>query len=234
MNFSRIHLSKISSVFVLSLLNLFLFSQSLLGQEAGIISDSDPKQLIFVIQEPNQTTARIHFYELSDGDWVENLSSFLVSVGQTGMISSSLKREGDGKTPTGDYPVLRVFGYDENLISGFSYHRITKDDYWVDDVESKYYNLHIKKKPKTKQVHPLLRGDGFYRLMVVIEHNTASPEKGRGSMIFIHPWEELTKSTFGCIGMPYEKLKEMVLWLRYEKNPRIFISEGISEKSISP
>ncbi|BDA78896.1 hypothetical protein LPTSP3_g18260 [Leptospira kobayashii] len=201
---------------------------------ADKISDSDPKQLVFVIQEPNQTRGRIHFYELIDGEWVENLPSFLVSIGQTGMISSSLKQEGDGKTPTGDYPVLRVFGYDENPTLGFPYHRITKDDYWVDDVKSKYYNLHIKHKSKSKSIHPLLRADGFYRLMIVIEYNTVNPEKGRGSMIFIHPWEDLTKPTFGCIGVPFEKLKEMVFWLKFEKNPRIFISENKSEDNVTP
>ncbi|WP_411822684.1 L,D-transpeptidase family protein [Leptospira sp. 'Mane'] len=224
LSFYRFPFRQIVTVLLLSLLSA---PTVLFAEERSGTFPSDPEQYIFVLQEENGITARMYFYELLDGDWIENLPSFLVAIGNTGMISPDLKTEGDGKTPTGEYPILRVFGYEKNMISGFSYHRITKNDYWVDDVKSKYYNLHINHKPKKEKVHPLFREDGFYRLMTVIEYNTQNPKKGKGSMIFIHPWEDITKPTFGCVGMPYENLKKMVLWLKPDKKPIIFISRNI-------
>ncbi|MGL4875935.1 MAG: hypothetical protein ACRC30_14945, partial [Clostridium sp.] len=61
-------------------------------------------------------------------------------LGYGGMTSASNKREGDGKTPTGVYPILYGFGMGGNPGTSFQYRQITENSYFVDDVNSKYYN----------------------------------------------------------------------------------------------
>ena len=63
-------------------------------------------------------------------------------IGKNGMTKA--KREGDLKTPIGIFKLGIAFGIhkkDEiNINSSINYIKINKNLYWVDDVNSKYYN----------------------------------------------------------------------------------------------
>ena len=73
----------------------------------------------------------------SDGTWKQNLS-VNGSVGKNGITNA--KKEGDGKTPSGVYSFGTGFGVANNPGTKISYRKITNNDYWVDDSNSKYYN----------------------------------------------------------------------------------------------
>lgn len=59
-------------------------------------------------------------------------------VGYNGISYNS--REGDGKTPAGVYSFGIGFGIAGNPGSNIGYRQVTANDYWVDDVNSPYYN----------------------------------------------------------------------------------------------
>ena len=65
-----------------------------------------------------------------------------VFIGRNGV--TNYKKEGDGKTPKGIFELGIVFGThdrkDINLSNNIMYIKITDKLYWVDDINSKYYN----------------------------------------------------------------------------------------------
>lgn len=62
-------------------------------------------------------------------------------IGKNGMTKD--KREGDGKTPVGEFELGLILGTHkhEKNINGLEYIQIIEDMYWVDDIKSKYYNM---------------------------------------------------------------------------------------------
>ena len=60
--------------------------------------------------------------------------------GKNGIASN--KKEGDGKTPEGVFELGIAFGTHspKEIKSNIKYIQINKNLYWVDDVNSKYYN----------------------------------------------------------------------------------------------
>ena len=69
--------------------------------------------------------------------WNENFNTS-ARLGVGGLTDN--KREGDGATPTGSYPILYGFGFGGNPGTSLEYRKITNDSYFVDDVNSDYYN----------------------------------------------------------------------------------------------
>ncbi len=186
------------------------------------------EQMILVLQDVEKKKTTLQLYEIVEGQWREKGSPILAAVGRNGLFSASEKKEGDGATPKGEYPLLRAYGYRSLSRIHFPYEVNTPNHYWVDDSSSELYNRRVKGKPKAKSYHSLLRKDNLYKYMIVIEYNTDPAEEGKGSMIFIHPWADASKPTSGCLGISEEKLKEILLWLKKDKNPSLWI-ESYSE-----
>lgn len=59
-------------------------------------------------------------------------------MGKNGITSN--KREGDGKTPTGIYSFGQAFGVAGNPGTSRGWLQVNNNHYWVDDVNSPYYN----------------------------------------------------------------------------------------------
>ncbi len=55
------------------------------------------------------------------------------------------KKEGDGKTPSGIYPLGPAFGYASSMDTGLAYRQATDNDFWVDDVRSLQYNQWVQR-----------------------------------------------------------------------------------------
>ena len=64
-------------------------------------------------------------------------------------------------------------------------------------------------------------GDQRYRLGFVIEHNAGSVPAA-GSCIFAHLWKAPGESTAGCTAMDAAVMKQLLGWLRPERQP-IFV-----------
>lgn len=151
--------------------------------------------------------------------WQESQQSIDVWIGRNGLIHPDLKREGDGYTPLGVYPIERIFGKGKRNLKAFPYREIKKTFHWTDRLESRHYNklIFFKERGATS-----LWNSPLYEIMVVVEYNTKSPIPGLGSMIFIHVWNE-DKPTSGCIGISKEDIESIVSKLDAKKKPHILI-----------
>lgn len=121
------------------------------------------------------------------------------------------KKEGDLKTPIGTFNLGIVFGmHDIQKELKIPYMQINKDLYWVDDVNSRYYNqlVDIQKISKDwKSAEHLSDYPRQYEYAMEIKTN---PENipGNGSAIFLHC--SVQKPTAGCVAIEKEKMLEIL------------------------
>ncbi|TGL04609.1 L,D-transpeptidase catalytic domain protein [Leptospira levettii] len=179
----------------------------------------ESEQILLILGKPGETQGELHFYGVEEGEWKLLYPVIPVSFGRSGLISQEQKREGDGFTPYGSFPIRRILGKENLSIRSLEYTKIQKNDHWSDVPTSKHYNQLIRK--KEKGATPLWNSPN-YQLFIVIEHNTNPSIPGNGSMIFIHPWEE-TKPTSGCVGVKLVDLQAILQHLDGSKNPFILI-----------
>lgn len=128
----------------------------------------------------------------SNGKWNEDFSTG-ARLGYGGLTSN--KREGDGATPIGVYPILYGFGFGSNPGTNLEYKRITNNSYFVDNSSSKYYNQWFEGSGQ-KGEHMIDHAQ--YKYGMVIGYNT-SHTPGKGSAIFIHC--NGRGNTAGCVSI---------------------------------
>lgn len=184
------------------------------------------EQLVVVISpEMNSTTASLQRYE-KQSVWRKAGESARVSLGRSGLGWEEgieiLKREGDGRSPAGVFPITFTFGYDENSLSTMPYYHADENLICVDDANDTHYNkivlLDSKNLPKSYEV--MRRADGVYRYGAIIDYNP-NGVSGRGSCIFFHLNKTNATPTSGCTAMDEKPLVEMLRWLDPEKKPRL-------------
>lgn len=152
---------------------------------------------------------------------------FFVQVGKKGL--TSLKVEGDKKTPIGRWKLGPLFGDREHKIyaTKMDYLLITDDLECVDDPNSIYYNQFIYKKQieviDWKSSEKMSEMGDVYSLGIVIQYNQNPTIPFKGSAIFIHKSNAKHLGTEGCIGVKENDLKKIVSWLDKSKFPEINI-----------
>jgi L,D-peptidoglycan transpeptidase YkuD (ErfK/YbiS/YcfS/YnhG family) len=139
-----------------------------------------------------------------------------------GFVAVDEKREGDGKSPTGIFPLGLAFGYDPSVKTKMPYRQATDDDFWVDDVNSEDYNRWVTGRPNAASWEKMKRDDDQYKYGVVIEYNMNPIVKGKGSAIFLHVWND-GDSTLGCVAMSEEMILRVLEWLDPAKRPLIIM-----------
>lgn len=110
-------------------------------------------------------------------------------IGKGGAIAAEAKREGDGATPCGRWPIRAVLlrpdrvGMIPDLKLPWRWLR--PDDGWSDDPADPSYNRPVRH-PHSHSAEHLWRDDGAYDVIVVLGHNDSPPRPRRGSAIFLH------------------------------------------------
>lgn len=133
------------------------------------------------------------------------------AIGRGGAVAAKLKREGDGATPTGIWPVRAVLLRPDRVarpVTALPWRWSRPDDGWSDGPGDPAYNRPVRH-PHGFSAERLWREDGLYDVIVVLGHNDAPPVAGRGSAIFLHCWNE-AKPTEGCVAIPREALLALV------------------------
>lgn len=128
------------------------------------------------------------------------------AFGRGGALPAEAKREGDGATPTGDWPLLAVLLRPDRLAPPplrLPWRWLRPDDGWSDDPADPAYNRAVRH-PHRFSAERLWREDGLYDVVVVTGHNAAPPVPGRGSAIFLHCRGEGT--TEGCVALARDAL----------------------------
>ncbi len=146
-----------------------------------------------------------------------------IVVERNGITSPAIKKEGDGKTPSGLYRIGLAFGYKDQADTHLKYQKMTKEDIWIDDEKSPDYNRLVKTPTKAKSFELMRRGDDAYKLGAVIEYNTMPVIAGKGSAIFLHIWSGKGKPTDGCIAASEGNMGIVFRWLDQKANPLILI-----------
>ena len=130
-------------------------------------------------------------------------------IGKNGITEN--KVEGDGKTPIGKYKLGNCFGmHKKEEIQNANYIEINEDIYWIDDVESKYYNQMVDirtiKKDWISGEH-LIEFNRQYEYAIEIKTNPLNiPYKG--SAIFLHC--SIYKPTQGCIAIETSIMEKII------------------------
>jgi L,D-peptidoglycan transpeptidase YkuD (ErfK/YbiS/YcfS/YnhG family) len=134
------------------------------------------------------------------------------ALGRGGVRAAAEKREGDGATPLGVWPLRRVMYRPDRLeppATRLPLQALTPDDGWCDDPADGCYNRPVKL-PFAAGHEPMWRTDDLYDLVVVLGHNDDPPAPGLGSAIFLHVAGDGCGPTDGCVALARADLLEAV------------------------
>ena len=196
----------------------FLASQeNKIGESAQILLVADNSSFF-------STKTNVYAMEKRENNWQMVFEPFDAVIGKNGFAPAGEKREGDGKTPSGIYPLKMTFGYDATIGTKMPYRRALDDDLWVDDPNADDYNRWVKK-PETHAAsyERMRRDDNLYKYGIVIEYNTDQIIKGNGSAIFLHVWKGEGFPTAGCVAVSEEDIIKILGWLDPAASPLIIM-----------
>ena len=177
-------------------------------------------QLITV--ESYGVNAVVNSFEKIDGVWTQ--SEVLLDkdgyVGTEGVSSDA--SEYASYTPKGLFPLGTGFGINPDPGTQLSYFQVTEDSYWVDDVNSEYYNQHVEGKEGKdfESAEHLIDYRGSYDYCVFVEYNTNPVVPGKGSAFFLHVGES---PTAGCVAVSEAAMINTLCWLDKDCFPQILI-----------
>ncbi|MBF0593394.1 MAG: L,D-transpeptidase family protein, partial [Candidatus Omnitrophica bacterium] len=196
--------------------------------QVQFIKPGSVQQMVEVVPvEKGSFHAVLTAWDLNDdGTWRRTLGPWPAVIGAKGLAPAGEKREGDGRSPSGMFPLRTAFGKAEVIKTGLHYRRVNSDDFWVDDPASADYNRWVQGVPKAASYEKMLRSDGLYDVGAVIEYNTDPVVPGNGSAIFMHIWlEGGTKPTSGCVALDRIQLLRLLDWLQVYRKPAVFLVE---------
>ena len=96
----------------------------------------------------NGFQAQLKMFERKNGHWFLAGGPMEAVIGKNGLAILDEKREGDGKTPSGVFPLGTAFGYEANVLTKLFYRQVTENDFWVDDSSSDQYNQWVNGLPR--------------------------------------------------------------------------------------
>lgn len=142
-----------------------------------------------------------------DGDrWTLVLADgqrFTCVIGRGGIVPAADKREGDGATPLGCWPLRRVLYRPDRRpapATALPSRALDPTAGWCDDPDHPAYNTEVRR-PFPAGHERLWRDDRLYDLVVVLGHNDDPPVAGAGSAIFLHVMHPEGRPTAGCVAL---------------------------------
>lgn len=125
------------------------------------------------------------------------------ALGKGGVIDADDKREGDGCTPLGLWPIRRVLYRPDRgprPVTRLPVAAIARNDGWCDAPADPNYNKPVKL-PYRASAETMWRSDELYDLVLILGYNDAPVRKGRGSAIFLHCARPTFSPTAGCVAL---------------------------------
>ena len=140
--------------------------------------------------------------------------SFACAIGAGGVQSN--KREGDGGTPAGRFPLRRVLYRPDRMAPPRTVLPIAPldpQDGWCDDPDHPLYNRPLRL-PHAARHEALWRADHVYDLIVILGHNDAPAVPGLGSAVFLHVARPDYAPTAGCVAVAVGDLLTILAGVR--------------------
>jgi L,D-peptidoglycan transpeptidase YkuD (ErfK/YbiS/YcfS/YnhG family) len=134
------------------------------------------------------------------------------ALGRSGVRPAAHKREGDGVSPAGIWPIRSVLYRPDKAgppVTALPTAPIARDDGWCDAPDDRDYNRPIKL-PHPASFEKMWRDDDVYDLVVVLGHNDDPPKDPMGSCIFLHIARPGYSPTEGCVAVTREDLEELL------------------------
>jgi D-alanyl-D-alanine dipeptidase len=189
----------------------------------------------------DSTSGTLRRYERAAGaaDWSVVGTPVAIVTGRTGLawgvgfdslaadLTAPHKREGDGRSPAGAFPLDTLFGYSNDLDPSalrMPYVALTAGSECVDDERSIHYNTVVSRESVSRidwNSAEHMRAIDQYRIGVIVGYNAVPPEPGRGSCIFLHIWAGPSSTTAGCTALDSAELAGIVRWLDRAKTPML-------------
>jgi len=160
----------------------------------------------------------------SDGACAFGDATYRCALGRAGIVAG--KREGDGATPAGIWPLRRVLYRPDREaapVTGLPAAPIAETDAWCDDPLHDDYNRPVRL-PFAASHERLWRDDHLYDLVVVVGFNDHPVMPGLGSAIFLHLARDDGGPTAGCVALARDDLVTVLSGLDLES--RLVIRQG--------
>lgn len=138
--------------------------------------------------------------------------TFRCALGRGGVRPAADKREGDGASPLGSWPLRRLLyradrgGPPDTALPA---QPIGPDDGWCDAPGDPAYNRPVRL-PYPASAEHLWLEDHVYDLIVVLGHNDDPPVSGMGSAIFLHLARPDYAPTAGCVALARPDLEAVL------------------------
>ncbi|MSO55053.1 MAG: hypothetical protein EXQ90_08060 [Rhodospirillales bacterium] len=132
------------------------------------------------------------------------------ALGRSGIVEA--KHEGDGGTPTGRFPLRRVYYRPDRIappVTALPVQGLMPADGWSDDPTDPNYNRLVFR-PRPTRSETLWRDDAVYDVIVEIGFNDDPPVAGHGSAIFIHVARADFEPTEGCVALAIADLRDLL------------------------
>lgn len=151
------------------------------------------------------------FTALSDGRFLIDGAQVRCALGRGGVTPADAKREGDGASPLGVWPIRRLLYRPDRGLPPTSLPAapISPDDGWCDEPADPAYNRPVTL-PYGASAERMWRDDGVYDLVVVLGHNDDPPVPGMGSAIFLHLARDGYAPTEGCVALARPDLEALL------------------------
>lgn len=152
------------------------------------------------------------FVAHADGRFEGEGLAFRCALGRGGVLPADNKREGDGASPAGVWPVRRVYYRPDKgpaPETGVPVVALRPGDGWCDDPAEAVYNQMVPL-PFPGRHERMWRADSVYNLVVELGYNDDPPVAGRGSAIFLHLAREGYLPTEGCVALAEVDLREVL------------------------
>jgi L,D-peptidoglycan transpeptidase YkuD (ErfK/YbiS/YcfS/YnhG family) len=135
------------------------------------------------------------------------------AIGRSGARTPADKREGDGATPLGRWPIrAALLRPDRGLAppTHLPWRWLREKDGWSDDPRDPAYNRPVRH-PHLFSAEQLWRDDSLYDAILPLGYNDDPPVAGLGSAIFLHLRDG--DVTEGCVAVPRETMAGLLATL---------------------
>ncbi len=156
------------------------------------------------------------FTAFSDGRFDLGSDVTRCALGRGGVIAAEAKREGDGASPKGVWPIRRLLYRADRgppPQTALPCAPIQPDDGWCDDPADAAYNRPVTH-PYPASAEHMWREDHVYDLVVVLGHNDDPVIPGAGSAIFLHLAKRDYGPTEGCVALARADMEALLKMAR--------------------